>query len=440
MRLTCLSLLLLVACATEASEPTPSEPGGAGGAGGAPGCAELGTSGSCRREGPSSGCASDEACALTPAASCGEASCCTLPFACSPARGLRPGGFRCEDDGDCESGSCLFVAGGSFCLRACTTEGGCLPGFTCALHTLDQTRSFRACVGEDERGALDGRRVLCLADGDCPDGRYCQVQAGSAFYDGAAFGLCVEGTRSQRGLTVTCEAAGPLSLGEGGEGPALPARSTGWSDACTESGLCHAACVELDPEACNCRQPQDVEFCRGARCVPPCRIDDDCPSPMRCIAGREQEFTAVDPDLRLKFCGFPVFVDSGWGCFDETDCCRGGRQRHGGECCNHDADGICTGAIPDRTHCRVTPEVGRYTSRCELPTGRGEPGAPCTAHAACESELCAPEGRCTSPCDPGPGDRCDELLPGTQCCPTPVADACIPSCRADCAGGPTCTP
>ncbi len=440
--------MLLSGCAEQASEPAAAGPGGDGSGGGggadAGACPDLSATGSCRREGPGQSCAVDEVCTIAAGRSCGAARCCTLPFECVPFGGGVPGGFACEDDGACESGACMAVGGRGVCLRACV-EGdgigsGCPLGFTCAVFSLDATRSVLSCVGVGADGAFDGARVLCHRDRDCPEGRYCYVEAGAAFYDGAAFGRCEPDTRTQRGLTVACEAAGPLSLDESPTGPQLPDRVTHWSAGCAETGLCHAACIELDPDGCNCRQPQDHGFCRGARCTPPCRNDDDCPSPMVCQAPRAQELRSTDPDLQLRLCVLPVFEETEWGCFDETDCCRGGLQRIGTECCNHSRDGLCSGPVPERTHCRVTPEVGRYTSRCELPTGRGEPGAGCTTHADCESALCAPTGVCTSPCDPGPGDRCAEILPGTQCCPTPIEAACIPSCRADCAGGPTCTP
>jgi len=441
-------LFAAAACAApSAEEPAPTPGGGGGGSGGAPAsCVDLSGAGDCRYDGPGGGCVEDQVCSVAPGRSCGELACCTLPLACTmPAGGFRPGGFSCSEDDDCAGDLCVTVGGVGLCARACSIAGGagCPGGFACSVVSLDGARSVHACVGVDEGGAFEPEKSLCHHDRDCADGRYCQVQLGTRFYDGIAFGLCVPGARAQPGLSTACEAAGPLSIGEAPPGvsePSLGYRATLWSEACGESGLCHNACIDLDPEACNCRQPQDQAFCRGARCLPPCGVDTDCPSPFICGLVKRDEVSRLDPLLPVRVCTFPAFDSTNWGCFDETDCCRDGVQRHGGHCCNTNAGTGCLTPPPDRTHCRVEPGEGRYLARCALPSGLQPPGGPCTAHADCESALCAPSGVCTSPCDPGAGDRCGEILEGTQCCPLPVGDACIPACRSDCADGPGCTP
>ncbi len=440
-------LLVLVGCASPADAPSPSpspadDGGGAGG--GSDACVDRSADGACRFEGEGSGCGGAEVCTLAVSRSCGAARCCTLGFSCEAPAGVTPGGFGCTDDGDCESGLCLTVAGEGICLRACEERGlegsSCPPGLACALLSIDATRSVRSCVGLTADGAFDAAGRLCRHDGECGSEHYCRIERGTNMYDGRAYGLCVVGARTEPGRSIACEAGAPLDYPPGTDERLMPARGTGWSEACAESGLCHNGCYGNNADVCLCRVgTADDEFCRSARCTRPCRRDDDCPSPLRCLPADTEEFTEVEPDLDFRLCLMPSYRDTDWGCWDEADCCVGGRQRSGRLCCEQ-KDDVCALPPDEVTHCRVTLEGARFSSRCARPEGLAGLGAPCDRPEACESGLCGPDARCTSPCDRGPGDRCASLIEGTSCCPMPVGDACVPACRSDCASGPSCTP
>lgn len=410
---------------------------GGGGSGGAPGCADLASSSPCRWEGEGNGCSVDETCAPAPGATCGDASCCTVGTSCRPRPlGAKPGGFACDDDASCASGLCVRLSGQGLCLRACDPSIGpglCPDGQSCAVVPLDGQRSVRTCVGGEE-GAFDVGRAFCATDRDCAQERYCHVEQGAALPIGEAYGLCRVGARS--GLE-----AGRLCEGEGtGEFATFGPYATGWSAGCPESGLCHLACGGAGTELCACIAAVDDGFCRAARCTQPCSRPEDCPSPLTC---KGSEFSDPDlphphPDLEFKYCQLPDFNGADWGCWDETDCCKGGLQRGGAPCCTI-REGLCQSDAPEVTYCRVTVTGARYGSRCSLPEGLALLGAACTEGAACESGLCV-DGVCTSPCDTGRADRCAEITPGTQCCGARVGEACVRACRASCEAADACTP
>jgi len=425
-----IAALLLVGCSEGGSSGEGAGGQGAsggGGSGGAPACAEPSTS-ACEFQGPDGGCPDGQVCTIEPTAGCGDAACCTLGYVCAAPVGRVPGGGACDSDDACASGSCLTVGGRGVCLRACRPGFGddsCPEGQLCALLSLDGRRSVRACVGDDEGGGYDAARTLCRHDGECAAGRICKVMRGERFYQAEAYGLCEPGARGDE--------FGKLCVDAGG-GPGDPG-----SARCAESGLCLSPCLDTDATACQCPTGLEGEGCRGFTCTRPCASDAECPSPYLCRFIEQKRLSAPATDLEFKVC--TLVPDSAWDwvCWDDGECCVGGVDRFGARCCGEEESGGCDVDPPDRTVCRVTTTAeGRWSAQCALPEARGLPGEPCAAHEACASGLCAPDGRCTSPCLPPEDGRCDALVPGTQCCPMAVDEACLPVCRSDCAEGPTC--
>ena len=164
------------------------------------------------------------------------------------------------------------------------------------------------------------------------------------------------------------------------------------------------------------------------------------------LEGVVPDFRARDESFRI--CALPGGPQPETGCRDELDCCEAGVFRgHGTPCCNwNGAVGACYDQeIPEeRTHCGLRLNVGlpgRFHTVCLRPAERAPPGAPCGADDECVSGLCAagPGGRqCSTPCE-RLVDRCDAILPGTQCCPTTFgAGLCVEACRADCPAEDAC--
>lgn len=412
-------------------------PAGGGGAGGAPACADLSADGDCRHQGPEGGCDSTEVCTIEPFASCGASSCCTLPFVCAAPTGTRPGGYACDADGDCASGLCLQVAGRGICLRPCSATAAldsCPSGLSCATISLDAQRSVRTCVGTADDGSYDAERVLCRGDAGCAPGRICRVHDGEQYEAGRAHGVCEPGTRAGETGTLC------VDHGEAPAGVELERHGFAWSSRCEETGFCMRPCEDVDAPACNCSglglsSPE----CRAFVCTKPCERDAECPSPLVCRADERSGLDRLDLDLEFKFCRAPSDEEWDWFCWDQGECCAGGVTRTGGLCCREVGD-VCTAPPPDETVCRVTITGDRHQQACALPEGRALLGAACADHAACASGLCAPDGRCTSPCLPASLDQCSRLLPGTQCCPLQVQGACVAACQLDCAGAAGCAP
>ncbi len=410
-------------------------PGG-GGSGGAPGCVDLAAGAPCRWEGAGNGCAADETCSVTDGATCGEASCCTIGTACrARVFGAGPAGFACEGDGDCQGGLCVGLSGQGICLRPCDPAqqlGLCPAGQSCAVVQLDARRSVRTCVGGEE-GAFDAARVFCASDRDCPDGRYCLVQNGAGLPRGETYALCVPGVRGDEAGRL-CEGEETRALATIGES------ATGWSDGCAGTGLCHTVCSGQGAGVCYCGAAVEEGHCRAARCTQPCTKPQDCPSPLVCkgSAYTDPKYPHAHEELEFGYCQFPDFNGPDWGCWDETDCCKGGVQRDGAPCCSERLD-RCVEAPLDVTVCRVAIDGARYTSRCSLPAGLAAIGAVCGDGAACESGLCV-DGVCTSPCDTGRADRCAEIVPGSTCCGARVGEACVRACRTTCDGSDACVP
>lgn len=432
--------LLLLAAACSSAEPEgaapPPDTGGGGEGGGNAACVDLLATSPCRAERAGNGCGPDEVCTLEQVRTCGEAPCCTLPTSCRralPAR--KPGGFLCEDDDACRSEVCVPIGGAGLCLRTCElppADPTCPVGQVCALVALDAQRSVATCVS-GEVGAYDPAASLCAADSDCAEGRYCRVQDGERIRLGEAVGRCVVGARSGE-TGRPCEAAGTLSF---------PSRLEGGAEnsfACPETGLCQIACLGGGPEICNCGGATPALSCPAARCTQPCRIDAECPSPMKCRASEhiDPRLDLTYPDLTFSYCQLPDFTSTDWACYDESDCCEGFAQRGGQPCCDL-FGGECARPPDERTTCVVAVTDAHYTSECAVPVGLAILGSPCAAASECESGLCA-DGRCTSPCDPVLAGRCEALLPGSSCCGLPVGAACVAACRTICGGPDGCTP
>ena len=419
--------LVAAACVqVEADEPEPS-PGGGGGGGA---CEDLSSTDRCTAQVPGA-CPDGEVCTLARTSSCGAAPCCTLPLSCEPVAGVAPGGHRCEDDADCASGVCLPLADGGVCFRPCrpaTAGSTCPEELGCVDVALSETKSVRACVGVED-GAPTAARSLCRKDRDCAAGRYCRVFGGGRFVEGGAYGVCVPGARGDE-AGLLCERDGPA---------AEPLRvAADASELCPDGGLCHEACADLDVDLCNCGVQRSEAACRGARCAKPCGSDAECPDRFVCRSPDLFRMTGPDPELVFQLCLMPDAIRTEWGCFDETDCCQNGVQRSGRPCCQSGQEGACEpDTLSETTHCRFEPDGTRFLTRCREPSGLAPLGGPCTAGDGCESGVCAPDGTCASPCVPG-SDRCEELLPGSACCPTSAGDLCVPACRLDCATGPTC--
>ncbi len=110
--------------------------------------------------GDSGMCLAGESCAAL-SGSCG--SCVPASRVFNPAgRGL---GEPCDDGSDCMSDTCMADAGGQYCTRACTDDGGCSDGFHCR---------------DDEcaRGPRQGVGGSCSGNGDCSVGQVCASESG----------------------------------------------------------------------------------------------------------------------------------------------------------------------------------------------------------------------------------------------------------------------
>lgn len=431
-------LLLLAACAQEASpEAPPTDAGGGGdtGAGGAPTCPELSTTGDCRYLGTGGGCDPGERCTVR-SRSCPDGGCCTLPYDCAARRpGAAPGGFACVEDDDCETGICVQLSSGGQCLRVCTElpdGSSCPAGLVCRVVELAPGVTAKSCVGEEE-GRVNAAASGCNDDTDCLQGRRCRVENGAGLRLAKAAGVCrTDASDAQVGQLCDPTISIVNHPAEGVE--AL-------SDRCEGRGLCTEVCSDSDIPACRCDgDDAGLEACVAVRCSKPCRTNDDCPSRTLCRSYFPND-GVEDVDAPFHLCLAPdVENDAEWVCWDETDCCAGGVTRSGGPCCDIRV-GLCPSFVHETTHCRFEPRGGgKWLSTCRDATTLGPPGAACTADADCESALCAPTGFCSSPCEPGVVDRCDAFLPGTQCCPMQVGDACVPSCQVACPATPACAP
>ncbi len=436
-------ILLLAAALVGCSDPAPDAPaptgGGGQGGGGSDTCDDLGATGDCRYQGLGGGCDGGEVCTVDLVEGCGDRRCCTLPLNCAPAIGGRPGGVRCDADDECAAGLCVRISGEGVCLRPCeatANEDSCPTGLQCATVALDDHRSVRTCIGADG-GTFQPTRTVCRHDADCVEGRYCLVTGGEQLFFAGASGLCEPGARTPRAELLLCERDGP------GDPPVVwDEYGTTGSRLCPESGICTDADVERDGPLDDCSIDRAAgAACRGHVCSIPCRADAECPTPFFCRRFEEDYYDSLDPDLELGFCLLASSALPEWPCWDELDCCVGGVTRSGSRCCDKE-QGICTGPTYERTHCRLQfDQNGRWSSMCDVPLGLAANGAPCADHEACESKLCAPEGTCASPCSLAAGgpDTCAAIADGTQCCPTPIGEACVPACRSDCDTGPSCT-
>ena len=439
--------LLLAACTAEPSAPAPGGDGG-GGQGGGPGaCVDHGDEGPCLAEDEASPCARGESCTLDRRSCTAGERCCTLPFTCAPFVGPMPGGARCGGDDECASGVCLDVGGGT-CLRACNFRGAdtCPDGFHCALVGLAGGATVRACLG-GTAGAPEPARTVCRGDADCPADRLCRFEGVERWSNELPVGRCeprVEGVPSDLGLR--CDP--PPGSGEDSSQAHLGTAR------CPERGLCLRQCDTKDAEVCLCASSEvDAgEGCDSSRCTIPCTRESDCPNRYTCsdVDHSIDDFSYLDWAFRV--CQLPESESLEWGCWDELDCCKDGAQPGGSPCCEFSPSTLqCRQpATPiDRSHCavRVSPTFpDRFVTVCLQPEGKGGPGEGCADDASCTSGLCVPDGAggrvCTSPCEAG-RDRCDAILPGSRCCPTPIAAAggsCVDACRLDCEETPACEP
>ncbi|MBO6933895.1 MAG: S1 family peptidase [Deltaproteobacteria bacterium] len=89
----------------------------------------------------------------------------------SAPRGL---GEPCEEDGECQSGSCLAEAGDSYCTRGCATDDECGSGYHCRVM---EDPSSSQCVRGDRSGAGQN----CIDNLDCSEGLFCAVRGDDAW-------------------------------------------------------------------------------------------------------------------------------------------------------------------------------------------------------------------------------------------------------------------
>lgn len=441
------SSLTSFACAEPVAEAPPSSPGSGGeGGGGSDTCVDHASGSGCdaEDEGQPGGCPYGEVCAVTARACLGGERCCSLPRSCVAQQGERPGGARCEQDADCVTGLCLSPRfGTNVCLRSCDPDDGtgCPAGMHCTLIELSPGATTPTCLGGTE-AAPELDRTVCRSDADCVEGRRCRMQVAPGGFGAAVpIGVC---ELREAGLAPD---AGKL-CGLPSEGlPARPYGTPASSADCEEYGLCATQCRANDASVCECGDELQSGACLTNRCVVPCRIDADCPPREICGSFVYGADDFERSEHRFRVCQLPIEASPEWGCRDEQDCCKGGLQRDGRACCARiEDDGTCRYGAAETTVCTLAeypPASGRAVSLCRVAVeGRALVGAPCAAAVDCASGLCVADGAggkvCSSPCEAA-HDRCDALLAGSRCCPTPAAGGlCLDTCRFDCGDTAAC--
>lgn len=440
--------LALAACSTPAAEePAPCTgdgcDGGQGGSGGGAGeeCPDLAATSPCGFDGPDDACR-DEVCALATTTCPNGGRCCTLPQVCAPPVGSRPGGVRCQDDGECASGLCVEVSGVRSCQRTCQrvgAEDSCPDGQHCETLALPGGAVASTCVGGATIDARDPQATVCLRPSHCEEGRDCRIVNPDAVVDGRAFALCLPAAPVDDLFEPCPPPPGTFPPEHGEQQSAL----------CPMGGLCWDGCRGTDSYACYCSQAQiDDGSCRGFRCTAVCGSDADCPDRTQCQSFNNRAVPFSDVRQAFSICRFPVGNPLDTGCWDELDCCKGGLRSNGTSCCEKVND-ICVNPLDpaEETHCRLFPSGGRYLTQCALPEGRLPLGAACATDDACVSGLCVDDGAggrvCSSPCDVR-FDRCADVQAGTACCPTVVTSEdgphCVPACRFGCESPAACEP
>jgi hypothetical protein len=330
----------------------------------------------------------------------------------------------CEADTDCPDAQyCDTAADPAACVDGCRA-GGCGPDATCDTET-------RACV-DDPAGD-------CVEDRDCPRGDICVL-------DGEGLGSCVEGCREDDDCNggLTCH----VETNQCVAGPCEGAEDCPDGEYCdAEAGFCRPGCVDDDDcgalsctdgacigEACGDDAPcpsgqycdADSGACRlgcGAHtdcdegsycddaattCFEGCRDDAECGDGQSC------RLLGVADGLRQRCVPTP--------CGEDTDCERGFFCELG-----EGPDGLCDAG------CRLDPDNCAEGLACDAET-RG-----CIA-AACESaDDCAD------------GQYCDELQLTPTCavgcddndqCRTDACDLAVNLCEceraSDCDGDQSC--
>ena len=342
----------LAACAEEAPAPSPCvgaacEGGGGGGGGSGDDCPDLALGSPCGFDGPDDACG-DEVCTLASATCPNGARCCTLPLACRPPAGSRPGGTRCADDGECASGLCVEVSGVRSCLRPCQQAGdvdSCPTGQHCETLALAGGAVASTCVGGASIDERDANATVCLRPSQCGEGRDCRVVNPLELVDGRAFALCLPAAP----VNDLFEPCAPPP------GAPPPEHGEQQSGACSMGGLCWEGCRGKDTYACYCTQAQiDDGTCRGFRCTGVCGTDGDCPDRTLCQSFDNRSIDFADPLQGFSICRFPNGNPLDTGCWDELDCCKEGRQPDGGPCCQTQ-DGVCQGLAARTSHCAARP-------------------------------------------------------------------------------------
>lgn len=354
---------------------------------------------------------------------CEELQTCRSNLTCGAPRGEVRGGFACTADDECTAGLCVVLGEPTaerpefpaldrsgiepgVCLRTCDGDHQCPnvgdSGLRCLPFVFGR-RVVRGCLPP-----TDPAETLCEVPSDCSDDRTCRFDSRRT-------------TRRDRptlaGVPVCDVPKGTRPTGAG----CLPEAEPDAGSDCI-GGLCTAACdydSEIDRENfvfCDLGAPRSTD---PSRCTQPCRNDADCPRPLTCSDGPDYagvggwveawDIQGDDfvPGRNVRGCTLRQGA-----CTDEFDC-RGPDEHPDG------ASGWDPVGAP---RCVVHTEPGRLPASCEAADpAKASPGASCTSHGDCQSNLCvelaARPGvhHCSTPCFPAWKDRCADLatwLPG----------------------------
>jgi hypothetical protein len=346
-------------------------------------------------------------------------------------------------DGDCPNGlSCnpQGVCTGAKENQTCGPSVACDEGLTCVTIGGTQTKCLQACNLFTPQ-CSNGEICIKLTFADSPS---------LVFDQGAPLGVCYPPVEGARGYheecgTIVCE-------------PNLE---------CVPDSASRSTCkTYCDPEAPFCTPgekchawPGDYSGHQYGLCYPNdgyhdrCKSDHDCRQGMRCLPGDDPTSTTAD-NVGL-FCAFASGAGTALApCKADSDCGSGSCRADPGSgpdfqfcfgACSVDADcsvdgriGLCDtsyvftttynpaasvegcrptcqtpldcagyGAQPGSYTCMAQPMVPQgIDGRCQIPTGTGVIGSPCTRPDDCREGLClAYDGRgvsragmCTHPC------------------------------------------